>query len=436
MPLLNPGTTIAVSDGTSLTVVAYIKSGGQGEIYRVIHHPSEKMMALKWYTDPRVYRNSAFKHSLKLNCTLRPPSDAFLWPLALTERHNGTYGYIMKLGKEGYHALGEYFCCDRYPDIYMRSWQAKINAAIQIADAFSSLHRRGYTYQDINDGSFMIHPVTGRVLICDNDNIVQDGMGHGVAGKPHYMAPEVINGAIPSIESDRFSLAIILYRLFAIDHPFEGNNTISTRYACYTPQHERHLFGYGSVFCYDAYDLKNRPSSSLHRNSLFFWPMFTPRLQTAFQKALGQEALRYPHTRLRAREWRSIAMHERAGLVTCHADSNGEPHDFLCQGDMPRVCPLCGNECGPEVFVLFESGIKYRLTPEKALFIGTSVEADGICHLSIERGMQRLMLENTSGTTWRLTTPEGRVFSIEHGATCPLIKGIRITIGQVRMTVV
>lgn len=435
MPLLTPGTTITVSDGSSLTVIAYIKAGGQGEIYRITHHPSGKTMALKWYIDNRILRNSAFRHSLWINCGLPAPSKAFLWPKAVTERYNGHYGYIMELKPDGYLDMGEYFCLDRNPEAYMRSWLAKINAALQISDAFATLHQQGFSYQDINDGSFMINPYTGHVRICDNDNVVQNGMSHGIAGKQHYMAPEVANGNHPTIESDRFSLAIILYRLLAIDHPFEGVNTCSPKYACLTPADDLFIFGNGAVFCYDDFDNRNRPNERLQPNSVLFWPMLTPRLQNAFKTALGRSAIREPSVRVKARHWRTIAIQERAGLVTCNADAEGEPHDFFCQGEMPRTCPLCGRNCGPEAFVIFESGLKYRLTVGKPLYFGASVDAAGLCRKGGSQYGAPLILENTSGNIWRINTPNGRSFDMPNGSYCPLISGLSITSGNTRLTV-
>lgn len=38
------------------------------------------------------------------------------------------------------------------------------------------LHRHGYSYQDLNDGNFFINPESGDVLICDNDNVMPQGV--------------------------------------------------------------------------------------------------------------------------------------------------------------------------------------------------------------------------------------------------------------------
>ena len=174
---------IRVSDGSSLTVVAYIAAGGQGEVYRVLRQPDNTEMALKWYTNDTILRNTQFRQTLQYNCNHNAPSQSFLWPLAITETINGSYGYVMKLRPEGFIDLGKFFCIDENPQAYFRSTLAKLTASLQICDAFSRLHQSGFSYQDINDGSFLIDPLKGHVRICDNDNIVFDGLSNGIAGK-------------------------------------------------------------------------------------------------------------------------------------------------------------------------------------------------------------------------------------------------------------
>lgn len=57
-------------------------------------------------------------------------------------------------------------------------------------------------------------------------------------GKARYIAPEIVLGKnMPNSYSDRFSMTVILFMLFCIDHPFEGMNVV--RYPCMTEEIER-----------------------------------------------------------------------------------------------------------------------------------------------------------------------------------------------------
>ncbi|MDE6134568.1 MAG: serine/threonine-protein kinase, partial [Muribaculaceae bacterium] len=339
---LTAGTVIDMLDGSSVTVQAFLADGGQGEVYRVIRSDG-KVKALKWYVNPRLVSNVAFRTTLRNNSQRRPPSSAFLWPEGLTRVQYGSFGYIMRLRPPGYYDLGDFFCIDRYPDAWFRSYMARINAALRICDSFSSLHNSGLSYQDVNDGNFLINPATGDVLICDTDNIVPDGHNNGVSGKSRYMAPEVAAGNIPSRASDRLSLAIILYRIFMLDHPFEGRNTVRERYRCLTPESEKYLYGRGAVFCYDPANASNRPVGGIHGNSILYWPMLPKFFREAFGKALSRAAINCPADRTSASEWKKILLTARALTLTCHADPDDGIHDFTASPDYGGVCPVCGH---------------------------------------------------------------------------------------------
>lgn len=61
--------------------------------------------SLKWYLnapDDKFYRN------LEHNIASGAPSDAFLWPEYLTEKQQGSYGYIMKLRPQNYYEFGNF----------------------------------------------------------------------------------------------------------------------------------------------------------------------------------------------------------------------------------------------------------------------------------------------------------------------------------------
>lgn len=376
--MLFSGTRITMSDGSSAVVMSYIASGGQGEVYKVKVDGIDEPLALKWFTSKKLISNPDFEQTLSYNCRHGSPSSTFLWPIAMTERQLGSLGYIMPLMPEGYIGLGRFFCIDRYPDAFFRSWLAKINAALKITDAFSCLHKLGFSYQDINDGSFLIEPHTGDVLICDNDNIVVNGFNNGVAGTPRYMAPEVAEGYIPTTESDCLSLAIILYRIFVVDHPFEGSITVSGRYACLTPAEHNRLFGRDAVFCHDRTDASNRPVAGLHNNSLHLWPLLCDGLRDAFCRALSHKAICNPGERMSASDWEDLLVRVRANLMVCSASPDDPPHDFLAESELPEICPRCGEKLS-EASNILVGGKPYRISAGKPIFIGKELEPAAIC---------------------------------------------------------
>ncbi len=402
-------------------------------MYRVTVNPGNRVMALKWYTNEFILRNKAFRRNLEDLCRRPSPSPAFLWPEAVTARVGHRYGYIMPLSDE-LPDLGQYFCPDVFPDAYFRSWEARINAALAICSALSKLHLAGMSYQDINDGSFLIHPVTGHVRICDNDNIVPHGVSTGMQGKVRYSAAEVIAGRAPDQASDCMSLAIVLYRIFAVDHPFEGRNTLGRNLASMSAEDEAHLFGSDAVFCHDSRDDSNRPDRRHQPNSLFFWPHFTDTLRAAFAEALSRDAITLPKRRYTASMWQRILRRERAALITCHG--GGDSHDFLSADTLPPRCPYCGVALHGELWLRFFSGGAYRLTDGKALYLQFDSEPAGRCRrIGGNRSTDVFVLSNISSDTWTVTSPGGGRSSVPPGGQCRLMPDDTIDFGRVRARV-
>ena len=211
MATLKSGETIPLlGSGQSVRILNYIAEGGQGEVYKVAYNGGE--YALKWYS--KIVPTDAFYANLAHNIKIGAPEEYFLWPQAITEKVKGRFGYIMRLRPSCYKEYGEFLL----GDARFKSWDLLFKAALNIVESYFALHSMGYSYQDLNEGSFFINPDDGDVLICDNDNVAPFGENLGVKGMPKYMAPEVVlNKTRPNTHTDRFSLAIILFRLFYIE---------------------------------------------------------------------------------------------------------------------------------------------------------------------------------------------------------------------------
>ena len=220
---LKKGDKIRMLNGGEATIVGEFGSGGQGTVYKVNYGGNE--CALKWY-HADVFKEKAqiFYENLQNNINKGAPTAAFLWPKAITEVNNGRFGYIMDIRPEGYYELTDFFIGSRkQKQVSFKSFRVVADAVINIIQGFRELHNRGYSYQDINNGNFFINPNNGRVLICDNDNVSPYGENLGILGKQRYMAPEIVTRKNdPDKQSDRFSLAVVLFRLLFINHPLEG----------------------------------------------------------------------------------------------------------------------------------------------------------------------------------------------------------------------
>ena len=92
-----------------------------------------------------------------------------------------------------------------------------------IAKAFGSLERSNLSYCDISGNNILVKIGKGAsIKMIDVDNIYVAGKGNAaLLGTPRYIAPEVISRQKnPDVLSDNYSLAVILFELLRVGHPY------------------------------------------------------------------------------------------------------------------------------------------------------------------------------------------------------------------------
>ena len=215
------GQRIKTVSGGELEVIQKLGEGGQGVVYKVNYNG--KPLALKWYFGNKLNNADKFYRNIQNNIKQGTPTGAFLWPLEITEYFEGSFGYLMELRPPEYKDFSLFLLAK----VHFANIEALINTALCITNGFRELHNRGYSYQDLNDGNFFVNPKTGDVLICDNDNVAPYGENLGIAGKCRYMAPEVVMGQKrPDSHTDRFSLAVVLYKVYCLPSMLNKGNAI------------------------------------------------------------------------------------------------------------------------------------------------------------------------------------------------------------------
>ena len=303
------GSTVPLTDGGTAIVLEEIGSGGQGVVYKV--SIDGKPYALKWYYAHKLSMPAQFKTNLEENIHVGSPSKDFLWPLRLSKQHGDSFGYIMNLRPKTYADFSDILNNrKRFSSLF-----TLVESAIHIVNAFRELHRKGYSYQDINDGNFFINVDSGDVLICDNDNVAPYGKSLGIAGKPGYMAPEIVRGEVkPSQETDAHSLAVVLFKLFLRHDPLMGK--IHVAKVCVTEKAEKELYGEHPVFIFDPTDTSNRPVPGVHPNPLKLWPQYPKYMQDMFIRAFA-EGMKNRNVRPTDNEWRDMLIRLRGEILSC-----------------------------------------------------------------------------------------------------------------------
>ena len=424
MGSLNIGDTIKMKYGGEAKVLAELGSGGQGTVYKVSYNGKE--YALKWYhKDVFKGKEKAFYNNLENNIQKGAPTKDFLWPLGITEVHAGVFGYIMDMRPADYYGLTEFFVgSKKKKQVRFKSFDAIADAAINIIQAFRELHNSGYSYQDINDGSFFINPENGRVLICDNDNVSPFGVNLGILGKQRYMAPEVVTGGDPDKQSDRFSLALILFRLLFINHPLEGKYSTPP---CMTKELERRYYGTAPIFVYDPTNNKNRPVPGTDNNLKKFWPIYPEYIRELFVRAFSREVMLKQKPRVIEKEWLDAFFRFKASIVKC--PKCGEETFLNQQGE--NTCIECKKKFMVPNAMQFNT-VTIPLYPGAKLMLwhADSSQNDIKSNLGLvvanPKDKNLFGIKNLSNISWKVNLPNGNQKPLSPGAVVPVTKGFII----------
>ena len=425
------GTEIKLIDGSKITILEKLGEGGQGIVYKVKYNSKE--YALKWYLksylknmgqkNPKNVRD--FYENLISNASNGAPSDAFLWPIAVTEQFDDSFGYLMDLYPSGYVGFSKFLNASAH----FSNTNAVINATINMVQAFQALHQKGYSYQDINDGNFFVNPQTGAVLICDNDNVAPYGEGFGIGGKSRYMAPEIVLGEEkPNTHSDDFSLSVVLFMFYFLSHPLEGQKVVSC--ACLTDKYERRFYAEEPIFICDPNNTENRPVRGIHNNAIKLWPLFPGYLQEAFIRAFSRGA-KNKNERLTENEWLKVFYRLKDDLFICA--QCGEELFASMEQNGKIVC----NDCGITIdkpLVLEGKRTEVALYPTRKI---TSRQIDGekqetvIGTIVQNKNNPNLWgLRNMTTMPWIVTLPNGEEKTVSANGVVPIVKDIKVNTGN------
>lgn len=324
----------------------------------------------------------------------------------------------MRLRPSCYKEYGEFLL----GDARFKSWDLLFKAALNIVESYFALHSMGYSYQDLNEGSFFINPDDGDVLICDNDNVAPFGENLGVKGMPKYMAPEVVlNKTRPNTHTDRFSLAIILFRLFYIDHPLEGRYTIQFPL---TDAIGAQLFGERPVFIYDPDNEINRPDPEAHPNVIKRWPMFPPDLTAAFTKAFTK-GLKDINSRITEQQWREVLIKARGMLV--RLDGKEQFVNAYKPETVPQGCRLLRTE--EQVIALAPDSVLYKCQVDR---ISTDYKTPAALVKASTSNKTVYGLGNLTNKEWICTLPGKNPVSVKPKGFAPLIPGTTVDFGNIK----
>jgi DNA-binding helix-hairpin-helix protein with protein kinase domain len=401
--------------------------GSQGEVYEV--ELAGERLALKWYLPACIARDPELADRLSAAIGATAPSTSFLWPIALLRptaassrqlrSREAGFGYLMGLRPPGFVGAIEHYA--GRVDLSLRQ---VLRACLELTDAFHALHSRGLCYKDISLGNLFLEPASGRILICDNDNVDVDGRDlGGVLGTPGFIAPEILMGqARPGANSDLHSLAVLMFRLLTRHDPFRG--ALERAIRCLDEPARRRLYGEDPVFIFDPDDHRNRPDPELHAAALVTWPIYPPELQALFVQTFGA-GLREPSRRALTGQWQEALAYTLDHRQICLACGQENFRQELPSAQ-PQPCWHCGTPlphplrlelpCGRVIAAAGTTLHRHHFDPLQPPQADEAV-AEVVAHPS---DPQLLGLRNCSGDSWLATLQQGQELLLEPGRSCSL----------------
>lgn len=423
---------LKTTDGRSIVADRLLGSGGQGEVWRAVHEGKD--VAVKLYhahTSTKAQREGIERLVAK-----GPPAPYFLWPQALVDDpQSGTFGYVMELREPRFFPLEDFLTRRIVPTL-----RALLHAATQLADGFLRLHSKGLCYRDISFANVFFDPKTGDVRICDNDNVDISGAApRGVLGTPRFMAPEVVRGEeAPDDNTDRYSLAVLLFFLLFGGHPLDGAREAKIR-CLDLPALER-LYGKEPLYIWDPEDHSNRPIPGLHDNPIAFETLYPRPVMELFLRSFT-EGLHYPSRRVRESEWRKAFARAVDMVWLCQCESENFYDSELAHSVGGQTCWGCRRRLvlPPRIKidpppVASEGNYVILLNRETRLFarhVGRTGEDDVAVAAVVPHptNPQLFGLQNVSPEPWTLTRADGTNVEVQPGRSAPLVNGNRINFG-------
>jgi DNA-binding helix-hairpin-helix protein with protein kinase domain len=286
--------------------------GAQAEVYRA--RIGDKDYALKWYRPEFLSGDQRLWERLKVAISSGTPTEQFLWPFDLVSypRSNAYGGYLMPIKTPEFISMAGLIGGQTAP-----AFRALTMVGFNLAHSFLKLHAAGLCYRDINFGNVFFNPDTGDIRIADNDNVDVNLKPGSIKGTPDFMAPEVATDLVaPNAASDRFSLAVLLFRIFMIGHPLRGKRELTLPYDPSDPDQSHRLCAVDPVFIFDPNNDSNRPSPGVHDCPLNYWPIYPGSLRKLFIRAFT-EGLDDPDARVMENEWRKELCALRDAIFLC-----------------------------------------------------------------------------------------------------------------------
>lgn len=222
--MIPKGKIVKSDSGRRIRVDALIKSGGQGEAYAATEVNSGQKGVLKAFHKRFSDGNTAKRLRFLVDQNLQSACPVLCAPIDVLHQADLVAHYTPFANGQ---ALEEFLGNPNSTFI------EEMQLALALAHAVSVMHSRNIAHGDLHAENLIINRVGSvfQLYVIDMDNFNAPGMppppcvGHNL-----YMAPELRAAlakgtpAIPTVDTDRYSLGVLMHEIILLCHPSAGND--------------------------------------------------------------------------------------------------------------------------------------------------------------------------------------------------------------------
>lgn len=288
--------------------------GGEGEVYEITNPPNYHSKVAKiFFKDKRTQeRKQKLEYLIHNPPQIEDNGHIFLiWPLELIYENNDFVGFVMpKAEGIDLEVLGDDSFL-QYPEYQNLGWEKfafsnpnfmiiRLQIAYNVCAAVAAVHaKKEYVLVDLKPTNIKINQ-QGLISIIDLDSIqvVKNGrlLYSSKVATPEYSPPEANNTNVKKESWDRFSLAVILYRILVGIHPFSGT---------LKPPHDN-LTLFQDLIQKGFYPHgKNKDKFEKIHDAHYLLQRYSPEINEMFKKVFD-DYLFQPDQRPSAKEWANV----------------------------------------------------------------------------------------------------------------------------------
>lgn len=330
------GLTLTAENGLKYKLTKQAGCGAQGVVYE---EASGKYMVKLYYPTDSLTLDASILDRIRFIRDINMPKNFVSVIDVVTSPY---VGYVMEKVVD-HKPLNAYLIPDK--NTSFSEWYNKglglferIIVGYVIAKAFGELERSNLSYCDISGNNILINTnKSASVKMIDVDNIYIAGRGKSaILGTPRYIAPEVISRQKPpDVLSDNYSLAVILFELLRVGHPY-----ISDKIFDGTFDDEESALAGESEYVTDENSTNMLPADIV----------FTDKLKELFKRCFV-DGKKNRLSRPSATEFEFALLEARNKLINC--PSCGAWHYPRKKSKVYAGCPWCDSESRPTAILNF-----------------------------------------------------------------------------------